>query len=131
MTKKELSQLYYLNREIAQEKLRLQELREAATNTAAKISGLPHIGSISDKTALAAAIADAEAIIEAKTKLAVVEYNRLNRYIAEIPDSMIRQIVCLRYVKGMTWGQIAWKIGGGNTPDSTRKTIERFLSREK
>ena len=131
MTKKELSQLYYLNREIRQEKERLAELRAAATDTSAKISGLPHVGRLSDKTAIAAQIADCEAIIEAKIQLSVVEYNRLNRYIASIEDSFMRQILSLRYINGFSWGAVAAHIGGDNTADSVRMVHNRFLSEEK
>ena len=62
MTIKELSQLYYLNREIQQEQQKLAELRAAATNTTARISGLPGVGSISDKTAIAATIQPPESL---------------------------------------------------------------------
>lgn len=127
MTIKELSQLYHLNREIEQEKIRLQELTAAATDTSAKISGLPHVGGLSDKTAIAAQIADSKAIIEAKIALSVVEYNRLNRYIANVQDSLTRQIMALRFVNGMSWNQVAMSIGGGNTADGVRMLISRYL----
>lgn len=127
MTIQELSQLYHLNREIEQEKHRLQELEAAATNTAVKISGLPHVGGISDKTAIAAQIADCKAVIEAKVQLSVVEYNRLNRYIANVQDSLTRQIMALRFVNGMSWNQVAMSIGGGNTADGARKKVTRYL----
>lgn len=128
MTKKELSRLYCLNREIEQEQQRLAQLKEAATNTAVKISGLPSIGCMSDKTAIAAEIADSQAIIEAKLQLAIVEYRRINQYIAAIEDSYIRQIIALRFVDGLTWFQVAQHIGGGNTSDSVRMALNRFLS---
>lgn len=131
MTKKELSQLYWINREIQKEKERLAELEAAATNTAAKISGLPHVSGISDKTAIAAQIADCKAIIEAKINLSVVEYNKLNRYIASIDDSYIRQILRQRYILGYSWTKVAYQIGGGNTADSVRMAHNRFLSSEK
>ena len=128
MTKKELSRLYCLNREIEQEQQRLAQLKEAATNTVVKISGLPSIGCMSDKTAIAAEIADSQAIIEAKLQLAIVEYRRINQYIAAIEDSYIRQIIALRFVDGLTWFQVAQHIGGGNTSDSVRMALNRFLS---
>ncbi|HIX16921.1 MAG TPA: hypothetical protein H9860_01270 [Candidatus Gemmiger faecavium] len=128
MTKKELSRLYCLNREIEQEQRRLAQLKEAATNTAVKISGLPAVGCMSDKTAIAAEIADSQAIIEAKLQLAIVEYRRINQYIAAIEDSYIRQIIALRFVDGLTWFQVAQHIGGGNTSDSVRMALNRFLS---
>ncbi len=127
MTIQELSQLYHLNREIEQEKHRLQELEAAATNTAVKISGLPHVKGMSGKTAIAAQIADCKAVIEAKVQLSVVEYNRLNRYIANVQDSLTRQIMALRFVNGMSWNQVAMSIGGGNTADGVRMLISRYL----
>lgn len=127
MTKKELSQLWYLNREIEHEQERIAQLRTAATDTSAKISGLPGGGGISDKTAIAALIADSEAIIHAKMQLCIVEYNRLNRYIASVEDSLTRQILTLRYVEGLSWTAVAMHVGGGNTADSIRMVHNRFL----
>lgn len=129
LTKKELSQLYYLNREIAQEKRKLAELEAAATDTGAKITGLPHIGGISDKTAIAAAIADSRNIIEALTKAAIAEYNRLVRYIASVDDSLMRQILTLRHIDGLSWVAVAMRVGGGNTEASVKMAYSRYLKR--
>lgn len=127
MNNKELSQLYYLNREIETEKKRIRSLQEAATATNAKISGLPHVGSISDKTAIAAEIADIQQIIEHKQKLAIIEYNRLTRYIAAVEDSLTRQILRLRYIDGLSWTMVALRVGGSNTGDGCRMLVKRFL----
>ena len=51
----------------------------------------------------------------------------INRYIEGIDDSLLRQIVYLRHVNGLTWDQVAASIGGGNTGDSVRKMHDRFL----
>jgi len=40
VTKQELSQLYYLNHEIEEEKHKLEELEAAATNITTKITGM-------------------------------------------------------------------------------------------
>lgn len=127
MTKKELSQLYHLNKEIAEEQKRLQEIRSFATSTNSRVSGLPHIRGISNKTAIAAQIADCEAIIEGKQMAAVAEYNRLLRYITSVDDSFIRLILTLRYIDGCSWKKVAISCGGGNTEDSVRKAHDRFL----
>lgn len=125
MTAKELSQLYWLNREIEQEKQRLAELEAAATNTAAKITGLPHVAGISDKTAIAAEIADTRAVIKAKMDLCVVEYNRLNRYIEGVEDSYIRNIMVKRHVKMMSWPEIAGELN--TTEGSVKMAYWRYL----
>ena len=127
MTREELSRLYNLNREIEQDKQRLDELRAAATDTSAKITGLPHVGSIADKTALAAEIADTVSIIEAKQQMCVAEYNRLCRYIASIDDSLMRQIISLRFINGLSWRQVAYHVGGNNTEESVRQAFSRFM----
>lgn len=127
MTNKELSQLYYLNREIEAEQKRILSLREAATATNAKISGLPHVSGIADKTSIAAEIADAVRAMEYKQKLAVVEYNRLTRFIAGVEDSLVRQILRFRYIDGLSWAAVAIRIGGNNTGDGCRMLVKRFL----
>ena len=56
--------------------------------------------------------------------------NDVQEFINGIEDSHVRRIVTMRYIDGMRWKQIARAIGGGNTEDSVRKTVERFLERE-
>ena len=130
MTKKELSQLFYLNREIEREKQRLQELENASTCTTSTVSGLPHMSCISNKTAISAEIADCKNVIEGMAVQSVAEYNRLNRYIANIDDGRVRQIVQLRYMRGLTWQQVAVSLGG-NTADGVRMIHKRYLLRDK
>lgn len=130
MTKKELSQLYLLNREIEENKRRLEELRTAAEGGAARITGLPHAPSIGrGLESYAILIAETKELIRLKNQQLIIEYNRLNRYIAELDDSFMRQILSLRYINGLTWGQVAAHVGGGNTEDSVRKAHARFLTR--
>ena len=127
MTKKELSQLYWLNREIERDKERLAELESAAQPGAQKITGMPSGATVSDKIgSYAAEIADLKGIIDANISRCFYELNRLNRYIASVEDSQMRLILSLRYVSGLNWIQIAAAIGG-NTPDSIRMMHNRFL----
>jgi len=127
MTKKELSQLYYLNREIERDKLMLHELENAATNATSHITGLPHGADLADKTALAAEIADLRNEIDAKIQFTIVEYNRLVRYIHTIDDSLIRQILKFRHISGFSWREVAEHIGGGNTEGSVKMVYKRFF----
>lgn len=48
-------------------------------------------------------------------------------FVAGIQDSQTRQIVFLRFIKGLTWGQVALKVGGGNTSDGVRKRAVRYI----
>ena len=54
----------------------------------------------------------------------------INRYVENIDDSLIRQIIILRHVNGLTWEQVAASIGGNNTADSVRMMHDRFLRGE-
>ena len=129
MTKRELSQLYYLRREIAQEEKRLRQLEEAALDTSVNISGLPHVHGITDPTALAGEIADIQTLINAKLEQCKIEYSRLVRYIASIDDSLIRQIMTLRYVDCKSWWQVADGVGGNNTANSVYQMHKRYLQK--
>lgn len=112
MTKKELSQLYWLNREIEEKKRKLSELEAAASGCTAKITGLPHVGGAHDKIGdLAILIAEQRDLIDLKVRQSVVEYNRLNRYIASVDDVQMRTILSLRYINGLSWQQVAFGIG--------------------
>ena len=128
MTKKELSQLYWLNREIEQEKRRLEELEAAATSSTAKITGLPHVSGAHDKIGdMAILIAEQRDLVELKIRQSVIEYNRLNRYINTVEDSITRQVMSLRFVDGLPWAQVAYSIGGDNTADGCRMMVDRYL----
>ena len=47
-------------------------------------------------------------------------------YISGLPDSHLRTIVRLRIVDGLTWQQVAQRIGGGNTEDGVRMAFKRY-----
>ena len=125
MTPKDLAQLYWLNKEIRAEQLRLAEL-EAAADPFAGITGLPRGAGLSTKNA-AVQIDHVRGILRERLDRAVAEYSRLNQYIAGVDDSMMRQILTLRYIHGLSWIQVAHRIGGGNTGDSVRMAHNRYL----
>lgn len=130
MTSKELSQLYFLNREIQAEKNRLRELEALAEGCTARITGLPHVGGPNSKIEnYAILISEQNDLINLKIKQSVIEYNRLTRFISDVEDSQMRMILQLRHVNGLSWRQVAEHIGGGNTAGSVRKAHDRFLQK--
>ena len=52
--------------------------------------------------------------------------NDVEIFIASIKDSHIRRIVNLRVIDGLSWNEVARKIGG-NTEDSVKKAFYRFM----
>jgi hypothetical protein len=128
LTKRELSQLYYLNREIERDKLRLQELRSAAEGTTTTLTGMPKGSMTSDKIArYAVEIAELEQVISLNIQRCWYEYNRLNRFIEEVSDSEIRQILSFRFVNGLSWQQVAANMGQYYTADMARMMANRFI----
>lgn len=132
MTIKELSQLYYLNREIERDRERLSILRSKASSMGASgFDGLPKSGCLGGRLEQCIAeIVDLEVIIQAKITQCLHERNRLERYISDIPDSITRQVFQLRFVSGLPWAQIALSIGGGNTEEGVRKRVYRYLKQK-
>lgn len=131
MTLKELSQLYYLNREIEMDQRRLEELRaKSASPGSPRFDGMPRSKStVSKVERYAEEIADLEAIIAAKQQQCIHERNRLERYISDIDDSLTRQIFTFRFVNGLSWPQVAAHIGGNHTEKSVSKACYRWLER--
>ena len=105
MTLEELSVLHYLNREIDMDRRRLMEL-EADGSAEADVVWR---------------------IIKEKQRRNMVEREKLERWIAEIPDSLTRQVFTLRFVHGQTWLQVAVAVGGGNTEDGVRMLAKRYV----
>ena len=129
MTKKELSQLYYLKKEIRQLEQRIKELETEATGCAAKITGLPHGTDINDKIGnYAAQIADLKSLLDLNLKKCFYELNRLDRYIQSVDDPLTKQIMMYRFISGYSWGKIAFQIGGKNSIDGLKKRLYRYLA---
>lgn len=109
MTVKELSQLYWLTREIEADKRRLEELEQVAgAPSVSKLTGMPHSQNNDSKVEkLAAEIADLKTIIAARQIQCIHEQARLERWINGIKDSEIRQIFSLRFTEGLSWLDVA------------------------
>jgi len=131
MNKRELSQLYYLNREIEEQQRRLEELECLATSCTSRITGMPRSKGLVNKLAMyTAEIADLKGLIDLNIKKCFYELNRLNRFINSVGDSQMRMILSLRYINGMTWQQIAFSIGEYDEQYPRRKHNE-FLKKHR
>lgn len=128
MTKKELSQLYYLRKEIKEQQRRLSELETLAKSCTANVTGIPNGNGISDKVGnYAAQIADLKGLLDLNLKKCFYELNRLDRFISSVKDSEMRIILTLRYSQGLTWQQVAQNMGILGDGSTERKKHNRFL----
>ena len=143
MKRKELNQLYYLGREIKmlerkQKELTI-ELNETGLGTTDSVTGssasFPYTLhsvtvagiDIPKYYKLKAEIADVNNLILLNKEKCICEYNRMNRYIQSVDDSMIRQILTYRFIDCLPWSKVAIKIGGDNTADGVKKACYRYL----
>jgi hypothetical protein len=129
LTKEELSQLYYLKKEIAEIMRRLTELETFATSGTSRITDLPRGTEISDKVGKnASEIADLKAKLETTLQKRILAENKINEFIQNTTDSLVRLILTHRFINCYSWTKVAWKVGGNNTSDSLRKILMRFLN---
>ncbi len=147
MTVKELSQFYYLGKEIKENKKQIKELEadlkkisKTVDSTqgsqlqipfqlhSVKIEGI----ALQDKNRwhrIKAELEDVKKIVDLKLEQQVCEYNRISRFILSIDDSLMRQILVLRFVKCCAWNKIADEVGGNNTEASVKMMCIRFLKK--
>lgn len=131
MTRNELSQIYYINRELTMWEKELEELREQSLMKSKEITGMPfaNTNETSDQVAnLATKICDVEMVILGKKKELELERNKILKFITGIDDSLTRMIVKYRCVDLLTWSDVAAVIGG-NSEDSVRMTFNRFVKK--
>lgn len=124
MTRRELNQIYYINREI---EMWQRELDDITSLQSPKLDGIPKGTGISDSTA-AKAVKAAPVIDKINELLAELQIKRqeIYEYIATIDDSLMRQIILYRCLSLCTWKEVATYVGGGNTADSVRMMFMRF-----
>lgn len=129
MTKKELSQYYWLKKEIEDMEKRLRALRErASAPQSTRLTGMPGGGGPSDKLAVAVAeITDLEAIIAAKQIECIHQRQRIERFIYSIDDPMTRMVFTLRCIDGFSWREVAAGMGHKMSEENARQIFHRYV----
>ena len=98
LTKDELKQIYYINKEIQMWQRELEKIRSQGLVKSPTISDMPKGG------------------------------QKLIEYIEGVDDSLMKQIIFYRCVSCMTWQEVADAVGGNNTENSVKKAYSRFLA---
>lgn len=105
-----LSQVTALKREIDDLSQRIAALEWEARGCRGRISGLPHPRAETE-SAIAAKAEALRAKMDARRLERMEELGRLYAFIDDIPNARLRLIFSLRYLDGLTWQLIAFKIG--------------------
>lgn len=107
-----LSQLRHLKREADELSQRIGELEERAMGGSARPMGMLRSGRLDDRVARAAAsLADLRDRMARRRLDCLEELGRLYAFIDDLPDSQLRQIFAARYIDGLSWQNVARRIG--------------------
>lgn len=128
MTKERLEQIILLKNEIQQQKQRLKELEKeyhlTAKNLRREKESLNQISFEVQRKAL-----ELKQTMEQNLLRLLEEREVLFSYIVKIEDSQMRQIFALRYEDGLTWQQVAFKMGESDESYPRRKH-NRYLKQK-
>lgn len=128
MTRKELSQLYYLNNEIEYIKQKILEIETRAEKTTSTISDMPKGGSSGDKVSN-----NVMDLIFEKKKLEKLENQydqareKIYKFIETLPNGYIKRIFLYRFINNYTWDKVSIEIGGNATEDSVKQLAYRYM----
>ena len=131
MTLKELSQLYYLNKEIQRDEKRLKQLRADQYKITNNSDGMPK-GSKTIHDPIAERIAhilDLEEMLRLNIQKRYYEEKKIMQYINSIDDCFVRLIFKLRFIDCKAWDEVAFEVGGNNTCHTVKNCCYRYLKR--
>lgn len=132
MTLQRLSQHLSLREKLERNKEILASLQATAAPGAQVLTGMPRTPGVKDKVGdLAIEIADMQARIEyLQWEIEEEERDIVNPFLNSISDDRIRMMFRLRFIRCLTWGEVATVIGGRNTEDGIKSACYRFLQTE-
>ena len=131
MTRQDLEKHLKLRRQLMECRDILQNLKRSVGPGTQALTGMPHAPGVKDKVGdLATEIAYMErrvAALQAKVDDQAVE---VRNFIAGVQDDQMKIILSLRYIRCLTWIEVALVLGGRNTGSGVRSAVWRFFSDE-
>lgn len=128
MTRQDLEKHLKLRRQLMECRDILQNLKRSVGPGTQALTGMPHAPGVKDKVGdLATEIAYMErrvAALQAKVDDQAVE---VRNFIAGVQDDQMKIILSLRYIRGLTWIEVALVLGGRNTGSGVRSAVWRFF----
>ena len=131
-TKSELSQIFYLNKELQMWQREKERLEARIGASSQPMNGMPHGYGVGDPTGnLAQELAQCHLMISRICVEIQIQRNKIIKYIEEVEDSLLRQILFYRCISCMSWHEVAREIGGNHTDKSTRQAFFRHFKKER
>lgn len=128
MTLQDLSRYYKLRERLSRDEEILSSFEDKACPGAQVLTGMPHTPGVSDKVGnLAVEIADLKDQIDLLREEIAAEELRVTAFISAIENDQTRMIFRLRFLRCLTWGEVAAVIGGRNTEAGVKNICYRYL----
>lgn len=109
---------------------KIEKKRQTAEGISQNFSGMPSAkGSTDGRENIILSYIDDEKELEKICREMAETYSEVISYIRNISDPAIRLIFHYRFICGYSWVKTAMEIGGGNTDDSVRKRVEKYLQK--
>mgnify|MGYP000479456297 CR=1 FL=1 len=132
MTKELLEQYQSLCKEIKELKQEIDNMRRDTTTKDSVAGSSPHYPHTIHQIVIEGVDYEHRPIVEAmqrQLQRAINQRTEIEEYIASIDDSEIRLIARLKYLRGMSWQQIAFQIGRYDE-QRPRKKMYDFLRKD-
>lgn len=128
MTLQDLSRYYKLRERLSRDEEILASFEAKACPGAQVLTGMPHAPGVSDKVGdLAVEITDLRDQIAKLREETETEGRKVAAFIGTIENDQTRMIFRLRFLRCLTWGEVANVIGGKNTEAGVKNICYRYL----
>lgn len=128
MTRQELENHLELRRQLMECRDILQNLKRSVGPGTQALTGMPHTPGVKDKVGdLATEIAYMEGRVAGLQAEVDEQAKAVRQFIAGVQDDHLKIILSLRYIRGLTWTEVALVLGGRNTGSGVKSAVRRFF----
>ncbi len=131
MTLDELNEHRDLRAELRRAEEMLENLRAAASPASPALTGMPRGSGYSDKVGdLAVEIAEMEDQVNLLRARIADSEEAVMAFIRSVGDIQLRLIFRLRFIRCLSWGEVAGLVGVHNTEVTVKSSCYRYLNSE-
>ena len=128
MTRQDLEKHLKMRRQLMECRDILQNLKRSVGPGTQALTGMPHAPGVKDKVGdLATEIAYMERRVAALQAKVDDQAQAVRQFIAGVQDDHLKIILSLRYIRGLTWIEVALVLGGRNTGSGVKSAVRRFF----
>lgn len=109
-------------------KAKINKKKMLADSASPNMLGMPS-SDVASKDALILSYMDDEIALTNLYNRIIAANHKAFNYIMNIRDEQTQLIFRYRFINGYSWVKVAMELGGGNTDDSVRKRVDRYLQK--